>query len=170
LYSIVRDETLIDLAKALGGIDGAEIIKVLRDVDEITVDELADKTGIQINNVRKLLYKFYNHSLVTSRRFRDKDTGWFIFQWRLQPELIEAFVHGIKQKVLVKLHARLDYELEHEFYHCGSSSCPNITFEEAMETVFHCPMCNEPLKPIDNSASICFLKRKIAELEEELDY
>ena len=71
---------------------------------------------------------------------------------------------------MVKLHARLDYELGHEFYHCGSSSCPNITFEDAMETVFHCPMCNEPLKPVDNSASICFLKRKIAELEEELDY
>ena len=169
MYSNVSDETLIDIARALGGEEGVEIIKTLRGVEDITVEELTNKTGIQINTVRKLLYKFYNHSLVTSRRFRDKETGWFIFQWRLQPEFIEAFVQGIKQKILRKLQTRLEYELQHEFYHCGSPKCPRITFEEAMETVFHCPMCNDTLKPVDNSSAVRFLKKKIAEIEEELN-
>ncbi|MFQ6054341.1 MAG: transcription factor, partial [Candidatus Bathyarchaeia archaeon] len=168
MYSAFSDETLIDIARAIGGEEGVEVIKVLRGVDDITVEELSNKTGIQINLVRKLIYKFYNHSLVTSRRFRDKETGWFIFQWRLQPALIEAFVQGMKQKILRKLQARLEHELQHEFYHCGAPTCPRVTFEEAMETVFHCPHCNEPLKPVDNSASIRFLEKKIAEIEEEL--
>ena len=169
MYSSVSDETLTHIASVLGGDEGVEIIKVLRDVEDITVEELASKTGIQINTVRKLLYKFYNHSLVSSRRFRDKETGWFIFQWRLQPELIEAFIQGMKQKIRRKLQTRLDYELQHVFYHCGSSTCPKITFEEAMETIFHCPICNEPLRPVDNTTVIGFLRQKIAEIEEEMN-
>ncbi len=168
MYSSVSDETLDQIAMILGGEEGVFIINVIKDVEEITVEELAEKTGIQINDVRRILYKFYNHSLVTSRRFRDKETGWFIFQWRLQPELIEAFVTGMKQKILRKLQARLEYELQHEFYHCGNQTCPRVTFEDAMDTVFNCPVCGEPLRPVDNEATVVFLERKIAEIEGEL--
>ena len=168
MYRFVSDETLMHIARAVGGDEGGEILKVLRDVKEITIYELTDRTGIQINTVRKLLHKFYNHSIVTCRRFRDKDTGWFIFLWRLQPELFEAFIRGLKQKILKKLQTRLEYELRHVFYRCGSSKCPKITFEEAMETIFQCPVCNDSLRPVDNSTTIRFLKRKIAQIEEEL--
>lgn len=168
MYSSVSDETLDQIAQILGGEKGVVIINAIKDVEEITVEELAEKTGIQINEVRRILYKFYNHSLVTSRRFRDKETGWFIFQWRLQPELIEAFVTGMKQKILRKLQARLEYELDHEFYHCGNQTCPRVTFEDAMDTVFNCPVCGEPLRPVDNEATVAFLERKIAEIEGEL--
>jgi transcription initiation factor TFIIE subunit alpha len=168
LYSSVSDETLDQIALILGGEKGVVIINAIKDVEEITVEELAEKTGIQINEVRRILYKFYNHSLVTSRRFRDKETGWFIFQWRLQPELIEAFVTGMKQKILRKLQARLEYELDHEFYHCGNQTCPRVTFEDAMDTVFSCPVCGEPLRPVENEANVAFLERKIAEIEGEL--
>ena len=81
----VSDETLYGIANVLGGEQGVEVIKVLKDKQDITVEDISAATNIQINDVRKLLYKFYNHSLVTSKRFRDKETGWFIFQWRLQP-------------------------------------------------------------------------------------
>ncbi|MFQ6053375.1 MAG: transcription factor [Candidatus Bathyarchaeia archaeon] len=169
MYSSVSDETLTDIARFLGGEEGVEIIRALKDVEDITVEDLSNKTGIQINEVRKLLYKFYNHSLVTSRRFRDRETGWFIFQWRLQPELIEAFITGMKQKILKKLQTRLEYERKHVFYHCGQPTCTKVTFEEAMETVFHCPHCNGPLKPVDNAAIIRLLEKKVAEIEEELN-
>jgi len=169
LYSNVSDETLDQLSFILGGEEGVIIINIIKDVEEITVEELAEKTLIQVNTVRRILYKFYNHSLVTSRRFRDKETGWFIFQWRLQPELIEAFVTGMKQKILRKLQGRLEYELGHQFYHCGKPECPRVTFEDAMDTVFNCPVCGEPLSPLDNEPSIDFLEAKIAEIEGELE-
>lgn len=168
MFSSVSDETLNQIARILGGEEGVAIINAIKNVEETTVEELAEKTGIQINNVRRVLYKFYNHSLVTSRRFRDKETGWFIFQWRLQPELIEAFVTGVKQKILKKLQSRLEYELQHEFYHCDNPTCPRITFEDAMDTVFSCPVCGEPLRPVENEATIAFLEKKIAEIEGEL--
>ncbi|MFP3951638.1 MAG: transcription factor [Candidatus Bathyarchaeia archaeon] len=165
----VSDDVLFDIARILGGEDGVEIIKMLKENEDITVEEISQKTEIQINKVRKLLYRFYNHSLVTSRRFRDKETGWFVFQWRLQPELVEAYVKGMKQKILRKLEARLDYELQHEFYHCGNPTCPKTTFETAMDTVFHCPYCEEPLKRVDNQPIIDFLEKKIEKIREELE-
>ena len=168
MFSSVSDETLNQIARILGGDEGVAIINAIKKVEETTVEELAEKTGIQINDVRRILYKLYNHSLVTSRRFRDKETGWFIFQWRLQPELIEAFVTGMKQKILKKIQSRLEYELQHEFYHCNNPTCPRITFEDAMDTVFSCPVCGEPLRPVDNEATVAFLEKKIAEIEGEL--
>ena len=91
-----------------------------------------------------------------------------IFQWRLQPELVEAYIHGMKQKILKKLEARLEYERGHEFYHCGNPTCPKTTFEVAMETVFRCPSCGEPLKRLDNDEIVGFLEGKIAEIKGEL--
>lgn len=169
LYSNVSDETVDEIAMILGGEEGVMIIDTIRNVKEITVEEIAEQTEIQINQVRKILYRFYNHSLVTSRRFRDKETGWFIFQWTLQQDLIEAFLTGMKQKILRKLKARLRHELDHEFYRCESGECPRITFEEAMDSVFNCPVCGEPTKPMDNEVYIDFLDAKIAEIEGELE-
>jgi transcription initiation factor TFIIE subunit alpha len=168
IYSSIDDETLLHIARILGGEEGTEIVRLLSNVEEITVEELAEKTGIQINEIRKLLYKFYNHSLVTSRRFRDKETGWFIFQWSLQPKLVEAFVQGMKHKILRKLEERFEHEVQHEFYHCGLATCLRITFEDAMETVFHCPFCDGSLNHVDNNEIIHFLKLKIEELEEDI--
>jgi len=165
----VNDETLTNIARVLGGDDGIKIIDALNEKDNISVEELAEVTEIQINDVRKLLYRFYNHSLVTNRRFRDKETGWFIFQWSLQPELVEAYVQSIKQKILRKLETRLEHETTHEFYHCGTATCPNTTFEVAMDTVFHCPHCNEPLHRIENTEVIEFLEKKIEDIKEELE-
>jgi transcription initiation factor TFIIE subunit alpha len=165
----IDNQTLLNIAQVLGGEDGVKIIKVLNETENITVEELAETTEIQINDIRKLLYRFYNHSIVTNRRFRDKETGWFIFQWSLQPELIEAYVQSTKQKILKNLKIRLEYELQHEFYHCGNPQCPNTTFEVAMDTVFHCAYCNDPLHRKDNTPVVDFLERKIEEIEEELE-
>jgi transcription initiation factor TFIIE subunit alpha len=165
----VSDETLFNIARILGSEDGVKIMSSLKNTPDQTVEDLSAKTGIQINDVRRILYRFYNHSLVTSRRFRDKDTGWFIFQWRLQPELVEAYIHGMKQKILKKLEARLEYERSHEFYCCGNEACSRTTFETAMESVFRCPTCEEPLNHVDNVEAVEFLERKVVELRKELD-
>ncbi len=164
----VDEGRLLEVARIIGGQEGVEIIKALREREDLTVEEISERTGIQINTVRRLLYKFYNHRIVASKRFRDPDTGWFIFQWRLQPDLIDAFIQGMKKKILKKLRERLEYEERHDFYHCGGENCPRLTFEEAVEAVFRCPRCGEPLRPFDNTPHKEFLRRKIRELEEEL--
>ena len=95
----VDDETLIKVAEILGQEEAVQIMCTLKDADEITDDELANKTGIRLNFVRKILYKLYDHSIVSLRRSRDQNTGWFIFHWKLQPDQIEGFILNQKRHV-----------------------------------------------------------------------
>jgi len=164
----VDDETLRKVAEVLGGEEAVKVVDVLRVVDETTDEEIVSRTGIRLNSVRKILYKLYDHSLVTLRRSRDETTGWFIFHWRLQPDQLEGFILNQKRRVLEKLETRLDYEKNHDFYYCYTPGCRRIPFKEAMEIVFRCPTCNKPLMHFDNGRIIKTLTEKVEQLRKEL--
>ena len=102
------------------------------------------------------------------RRSRDEETGWFVFNWRLQPDQVEGFILSQKRRVLEKLETRLEYEKNHDFYNCYTPGCRRIPFEEAMELVFRCPTCNKLLMHFDNDRFIEALTKKIEQLREEL--
>jgi len=164
----IDDETLVKIAEVFGDEDAVKIMGILKGVDEITDDEIATKTGIRLNFIRKILYKFYDHSLVGLRRSRDENTGWFIFHWRLQPDQLEGFILNQKRRILEKLETRLGYEKNHDFYYCSTPECDKIPFEEAMELVFKCPACNKPLMHYDNGQLIEALNKRIEQLRKEL--
>lgn len=168
MLSTIDDATLNKVALALGDEDAVRLIEHLKTVDEITDDEIANKTGIRLNSVRKILYKLYDHSLVSLRRTRDPKTGWFIFHWKLQPDQLEGFILSQKRRVLEKLNVRLEYERTHDFYYCGSAECKRIPFEEAVELVFHCSCCGKPLVHFENGVMIERLSEKVEILRREL--
>ena len=170
MLTLVDDETLVKVAEVLGQEEAIHIIYTLKDADEITDDQIANKTGIRLNSVRKILYRLYDHSLVSLRRSRDQNTGWFIFHWKLQPDQLEGFIMNQKRYVLQKLDARLNYEKNHDFYHCGTPSCKRLPFEEAMELLFQCPTCNKPMMHSDNNKMVGVLSRKVDQLRKELGH
>lgn len=166
--AFVDDETLVKVAEALGQEDAIRIIYMMKDAGEITDDQIANKTGIRLNYVRKILYKLYDHSLVSLRRSRDENTGWFIFHWKLQPDQLEGFIANQKRHVLQKLDSRLSYEKNHDFYYCGTPECKRVPFEEAVELLFRCPTCNKPMMHFDNERMVEVLSRKVDQLRKEL--
>ncbi len=146
------------------GEDAVKVVEVLKGVHEIIDTEIADKTLIRLNMVRKALYSLYDHSLVGLRQTRDKETGWFIFNWRLQPDQLEGFILNQKRHVLEKLEARLEYEKNHEFYTCQTLGCKRFPFAEAFELLFKCPSCNKPMTHLNNDRIVELLTRKIIEI------
>lgn len=168
MLTFVDDETLVKVAEVLGQEEAIKIISTLKDAGEITDDQIANKTGIRLNSVRKILYRLYDHSLVSLRRSRDENTGWFIFHWKLQPDQLEGFIMNQKKHVLQKLDTRLSYEKNHEFYYCGTPGCKRVPFEEAVELLFRCPTCNNPMMHFDNGKIIDVLSRKVGQLRKEL--
>src|SRR3989304_8303063 len=107
MLSTIDDATLTKVATAMGEEEAAHLIDHLKNADETTDDEIANKTGIRLNLVRKILYKLYDHSLVGLRRSRDENSGWFIFHWRLQPDQLGGVILNQKRRVLEKLQTRL---------------------------------------------------------------
>ena len=164
----VDDETLMKVAEVLGQEEAVKIIYTLKDAGEVTDDQIANKTGIRLNSVRKILYRLYDHSLVSLRRSRDENTGWFIFHWKLQPDQLEGFITNQKRHVLQKLDTRLGYEKNHDFYYCNTPGCKRLPFEEAVELVFRCPTCNKPMMHFDNGKLVEILSRKVDQLRKEL--
>jgi transcription initiation factor TFIIE subunit alpha len=164
----IDDATLLKVAEALGEEDAVRLIDILKNSEETTDDEIATKTGIRLNSVRKILYKLYDHSLVSLRRTRDPKTGWFIFHWRLQPDQLEGFILSQKRRVLEKLNIRLEYEKNHDFYYCSTPGCKRIPFEEAVELVFKCPTCGKSLMHYDNEKILDSLGKKVEILRKEL--
>jgi len=160
----VDDETLKKVA-ALFGEDAVRVVEVLKGVHEIIDIEIADKTQIRLNIVRKTLYRLYDHSIVALRQSRDKETGWFIHNWRLQPDQLEGFILNQKRRVLEKLETRLEYEKSHEFYTCQTPGCKRFPFAEAFELLFKCPDCNKPMMYINNNWIVEILTRKIEEIK-----
>jgi transcription initiation factor TFIIE subunit alpha len=159
----VDDETLKKVS-ALFGEDAVRVVEVLKGVDEVIDIEIADKTQIRLNIVRKALYRLYDHSLVALRQSRDKETGWFVFNWRLQPDQLEGFIVNQKRRILEKLELRLEYEKSHEFYTCQTPGCKRFPFAEAFELLFKCPACNKTMMHISNHGIVEILTRKIEEI------
>jgi transcription initiation factor TFIIE subunit alpha len=168
MLSTIDDMTLMKVAVALGEEDAVKLIEILKNSEEITDDEIANKTSIRLNLVRKILYKLYDHSLVSLRRTRDPKTGWFIFHWRLQPDQLEGFILSQKRRVLEKLNVRLEYEKNHDFYYCNTPGCKRVPFEEAVELVFHCTTCGKPLVHCENAKEVQELAVKVDQLRKEL--
>jgi len=168
MLSNIDGATLSRVAQALGEEEAIKLIDILKNAEETTDDEIATKTGIRLNSVRKILYKLYDHSLVSLRRTRDPKTGWFIFHWRLQADQLEGFIQSQKRRVLEKLNIRLEFEKNHDFYYCYTPGCKRIPFEDAVELVFKCPTCGKPLMHFDNDRILEALGKKVDVLRKEL--
>jgi len=166
----VLDEELIKVANLFGGEEAVTVVKSLRKLGEGTDETITNDCGtaVRLNNVRKVLYKLYDHGLVSCTRVRDEKTGWFIFYWRLQPVQLDAFIRSRKKRALDKLKQRLEYERGHTFFGCKTDSDVRITFEEAMESSFKCGKCGNQLESLENTEAVEILELRIQRLEAEL--
>jgi len=169
----VLDEELIKVANLFGE-EAVTVVNSLKALGEGTDEIIANdcKTRfnkeVRLNTVRKILYKLYDHGLVSCTRVRDEKTGWFIFYWRLQPDQLDAFIRSRKKRALDKLKQRLDYEKGHTFFICKNDGDVRVTFEEAMETSFKCGKCGNQLESAENAGMVTVLQSKIERLEAEL--
>ena len=159
---------LVAVARELVGEEAVQLIKILSEQEETTDDELIQKTGIKLNNLRKLLYQLFEQNLVSYRRVRDKDAGWFKYYWRINRTGLSIVLNAKKRKVLSKLKERMDYEASNMFFFCPTDNIRFI-FDEAMETNFQCTVCGGRLESVQNREIIETLKVKINEIENNLN-
>jgi len=134
---------------------------------EVTDEELAERLGLELNDVRRALFILYENDLATYRRLRDEDSGWLTYLWTFEYDNIPANLEDEMQRLLDALENRREYELENEFYLCEVCSL-RFEFGEAMERGFECPECGSPLESMENTHLVDAMESRIESLRSEL--
>src|SRR5207245_2782890 len=91
---------LVRLASFFGGEEAINVVRALTQAGTTTDDVIANTANVRLNTARKVLYKLYDHALVTCTKSRDEKTGWYIYRWKLRPEQLHAFGRIRKMEVL----------------------------------------------------------------------
>ncbi|AWR98266.1 transcription factor E [Acidianus sulfidivorans JP7] len=160
---------MLNLAKDLLGDDVSDLLQFLLSKKiEMTDDEIANELGVKVNEIRKKLYLLADQGLVSYRRSRDKDSGWYIYYWKVNIDQINEVLINRKREILEKLKSRLEYESNNEFYICPEDKT-KYPFEEAFENEFKCPKCGSQLTYYDSKAVRKILEEKINQLQAEIE-
>jgi len=156
------------VVEEIAGKEGVDVATVLVNADETTDEEIATKTDLKLNVVRKILYKLHDNHLASYRRIRDTNTGWFLYYWKIDPRKAQALVNRKKRLVLNLLEQRLEHESNNDLYACVNRDSSPVPFEEAMNLSFRCPTCNGALEFVANKRAVSFLKKRVEELKADL--
>ena len=162
------EDSFVKISGLIGGDDYVRVAKSLLSHENTTDEEIAESTELKINLVRKCLYDLFGRSLITGIRVRDTKRGWFVYRWKAQRDQVEPFVESQKSKAITRLTQRLNFEAEHEFYHCGNHDCNRVTFEDALDLFFKCPSCGAVLNLKANDKAKKYFSKKIDHLKQDI--
>ena len=151
LTTVVEDESNLPIVQSL--IDGVE-----------TDEEIANKTGIKLNIVRKILYKLYDLGLASYKRSKDPETQWFTYTWKFEKEEVINRIIKDSEDYLKMLNDELEREENNMFFLCPQGHV-RFDFDDASDYEFLCPVCGEELEFQDNAANIKQIKEDIKMVE-----
>lgn len=164
--NLLKDPILIQLLKQTAGDNGYTVARTIAE-EELTDDEIAKRTGIRLNLVRRILYDLYDNRVVSYRRIRDESSGWYIYYWKVEPSRALSYVNTNRRLLLQKLEEQLEHERSTMFFSCNDG-CPKVSYDRAVESDFKCTMCKGKLQPYDNSGVITSLERKVQAIRQQL--
>ncbi len=151
------------IVEAYKGPLAGKIIEVLAEHGELTEDELAEKVGADEAEVRRVIWVLASEGLIVSKKVVN-ETGWITFYWQLPLDQVDGLVLGLYRHIIDRLEEKLRYETENIFYWCMDPNHSRLTFSEATENMFRCPVCGKTLMPYDNSELIAAIKYCISEM------
>lgn len=151
------------------GEEGLNLLERFPKEGQHSDEDLAAKTGINLNSVRHTLYTLYEKRLAEYHRIKNNETGWLTYLWQLRIDNIYDAIREDMALVCEKLERRARYEEENDFYIC--KECHVIfTFPQAMDCDFKCPNCEQSLSHFDNEVLLKSLKHRIETIRKSLGH
>jgi len=162
----ITNNKVNDTVKEVIGEDSLRIIEYLKDKKNISDFKIAEKVDRDIHEVRNILYRLYNHNLVSYYRKKDRQKGWYISYWTFNKKRVKELLDKTSREKLSKYTQRLKDEEANfgNFYLCPNA-CVRVGFEKAVDLEYRCPECGSILNHQDNTKTIDFLRSKIKELQ-----
>jgi transcription initiation factor TFIIE subunit alpha len=166
---ILNDPAIRAYLHRLVGDEGLNLLERFPREGEHSDEDLAAKTGINLNSVRHTLYTLYEKRLAEYHRIKNNETGWLTYLWQLRNDHIYDALREDMTRVLEKLSRREKYEEENDFYICKDCQIL-LTFPLAMNSDFKCPSCEKPLGHFDNEMLLRSLKDRIEAIRKSLGH
>ena len=136
-------------------------------IDGIETDEkIAEKTGIKLNIVRKILYKLYDLKIANYKRSKNPETQWFTYSWKFDEEELINKIKRDSEKKKSNLNEKLEEERNNIFFVCPLGHV-RYNFDEASDEDFFCP-CGEEVEFQDNAPIIENIESQIKQIDKDL--
>lgn len=163
----ITDKMIEKIVVEAVGEDAMPVVKFLKDKKNISEFIIAEKTKVEIHQVRNALYRMHSLNLAVYKRKKDSKKGYYISYWTFNKKKISDVAEKLQGEKLEKLKMRLTREEENKgiFFLCPNA-CARLDFDNATELDFKCPECGFLLTQQDNAKTIDHLKSRIRELEE----
>lgn len=166
---MLKDPAIRAYLHRLIGDEGLDLLIRFPDGGEHSDEDLAAKTGINLNTVRHTLYTLYEKRLAEYHRIKNNETGWLTYLWQLRVDKIYDALREDLQLVLDKLEHRVQFEEENDFFIC--KECGIIyPFARALDNEFKCPECEKQIGHFDNEALTIALKQRVRNIQESLGH
>jgi len=162
----VTNGKIFDTVKEVVGEDSLKVVEFLKDKKNISDFKIAEKTNTDIHQIRNILYRLYNHNLVSYYRKKDRQKGWYISYWTFNKKRIKDLMSTVRREKYERFSERLQVEEANRdnFYLCPNA-CTRINFDIATEHDFRCPECGTILNHQSNGKTIDFLKTQIKQMK-----
>ncbi|MGB0651849.1 MAG: hypothetical protein ACPGQL_01495 [Thermoplasmatota archaeon] len=158
------DPIIQDYIFEAAGEEGLPMARFIAEKEPISGEDLLEAhEERKPSDVRKVLYALMEARVAEYQKDTDAK-GWETFIWKMTLYEVKYLLRRHWEEELEELKQALRYEQDHEFY-----ACPHlhrrVIFEDAMDLQFQCPVCEEPLNPVDNQEIKEALEARIGELE-----
>ena len=167
----ITNTKIFDTVKEVVGEDSLKVVEFLKDKKNISDFKIAEKVKTDIHEIRNILYRLYNHNLVSYYRKKDRQKGWYISYWTFNKKRIKDLMKNLHYSKIDKFTKRLEHEETNRgnIYLCPGA-CVRVNFEGATDFGFKCPECGSILNLQDNEKTIQFLQETIKELHKTNGY
>ncbi len=160
----IDQETIETVVTELVGPDAVDAVSYLVGKKNVSEFVIAEELEVEIHEMRNVLYRSYEHNILTFNRKKDKKKGWYICYWNFNKDQIPHLIEKIRKEKLAKAKKRLAREENNQFYMC-TNACVRMDFDKAVEYNYHCPECGEVQQMQDNARTVEFLTQRVADLE-----
>jgi len=156
-----------DVVIEVAGDDVLPLVQALKNKKNVSEFKLAESLKKEVNSTRNMLYRLYDHNLVSFVRKKDKKKGWYIYYWTFDMKKVKYLLNSIKKTKVTKLKERLEREKTNNFYTCDRK-CVRLDFDQSVEFEFKCPECGDLISQEDNVENIKKIEEDIKKIEKEL--
>ena len=164
--SVLTNKKMYEVIQEVAGQDAVSVVEFLKDRKNISEFLIAEKTKLDMQTTRNVLYKLNSHNVAQYVRRKDRKKGWYISYWTFNRKRVKDVILKLTNEKLERLTERLKREEENRdsFFIC-KNACVRLEFDSAVNFEYKCPECAQMLSQQENAKTIDNIKAKIKELQ-----